>query len=75
VVKHAGASQVTISLRFAATSTELRIQDDGRGFDPSAVSVHSLGLGIMRDRAAKIGAELHIESQIGEGTAVWVRVG
>jgi len=75
VVKHAGASHVTISLRFAETTTELRVQDDGRGFDPSAVSVHSLGLGIMRDRAAKIGADLHVESQIGEGTAVCVRVG
>ncbi len=75
VVKHAGASQVTITLRFDEAATELRVQDNGRGFDPSTVSAHSLGLGIMRDRAAKIGADLHIESQIGEGTAVCVRVG
>jgi signal transduction histidine kinase len=75
VVKHAGAGQVTISLRFVESGTELRIQDNGRGFDPSAVSVHSLGLGIMHDRAAKIGADLQIESRIGEGTAVCVRVG
>jgi signal transduction histidine kinase/PAS domain-containing protein len=74
VVKHAGASQVTITLRFAEAATELRVQDDGRGFDPAAVGVHSLGLGIMRDRAAKIGADLKIESRIGEGTAVCVRV-
>jgi signal transduction histidine kinase len=75
VVKHAGASQVTISLRFDEAGTELRVADNGRGFDPATVSVHSLGLGIMRDRAAKIGAELQIESEIGKGTAVWVRVG
>jgi signal transduction histidine kinase len=74
VVKHAGASQVIITLRFDEAATELRVQDNGRGFDPSTVSIHSLGLGIMRDRAAKIGAELHIESQIGEGTAVCVKV-
>jgi signal transduction histidine kinase len=74
VVKHAGASQVTISLRFNESCTELCVQDNGRGFDPDAVSVHSLGLGIMRDRAGKIGAALHIESKIGEGTAVCVRV-
>jgi signal transduction histidine kinase/PAS domain-containing protein len=74
VVKHAGASQVTISLRFDEAITQLRVADNGRGFDPAAVSVHSLGLGIMRDRATKIGAALHIESKIGEGTAVCVRV-
>ena len=74
VAKHAGASQVIITLRFDEASTELRVQDDGRGFDPASVSVHSLGLGIMRDRAAKIGADLHIESKIGEGTAVCIRV-
>jgi signal transduction histidine kinase len=64
---------VTITLRFDEAVVELRVQDNGRGFDPAAVSVHSLGLGIMRDRAAKIGAELQIESRLGEGTAVFVR--
>jgi signal transduction histidine kinase len=66
---------VTISLRFDEAGTELRVADNGRGFDPATVSVHSLGLGIMRDRAGKIGAALHIESKIGEGTAVCIRVG
>ena len=74
VAKHAGAGQVTITLRFDEAGTALRVHDDGRGFDPAAVGVHSLGLSIMRDRAAKIGADLHIESKIGEGTAVCVQV-
>jgi signal transduction histidine kinase len=73
VVKHAGASHAVICLRFTETAVELTIQDNGRGFDPTVVSVHSLGLGIMRDRAAKIEADLQIESHIGEGTIIHAR--
>jgi len=53
---------------------ELRISDDGRGFDPSSVpSDHlGLGLGIIRERAEAIGASLDIESQPGRGTQVMV---
>ncbi len=51
---------------------ELRISDDGRGFDSQCVPPDSLGLGIMRERAVAVGAELRIESQIGHGTQVVV---
>ncbi len=51
---------------------ELSIADDGRGFDPAAVSPDSLGLDIMRERAETIGAELTIHSQIGQGTRVTI---
>jgi nitrate/nitrite-specific signal transduction histidine kinase len=81
VVKHAQASQVEVSLRGlppvagrGGGSIELRIRDDGRGFDPSSVpSDHlGLGLGIVRERAEAIGASLEIESQPGRGTQVVV---
>lgn len=74
VVKHAGASQAVISLSFLPDCVELRVVDDGRGFDPAKENPNSLGLGIMRERAAKIGADFQIESVIGEGTAVRVYV-
>jgi signal transduction histidine kinase len=50
------------------------VVDNGRGFDPTAVIIHSLGLGIMRERAAKINAGLQVESIVGEGTTISVRV-
>jgi nitrate/nitrite-specific signal transduction histidine kinase len=50
----------------------LCIQDDGCGFDPDCVPPDHLGLGIMRERAAAIGASLSITSQIGHGTEVKV---
>lgn len=74
IVKHAGATQVMINLRFLPDCVEMVVVDNGRGFDSTAVSVHSLGLGIMRERAAKINAGLQVESIIGEGTTIRVQV-
>ena len=73
ISKHAGASQVTLSLAFLPDSVNLSIQDNGRGFNPTDTPHESLGLGIMRERAQKIGADLTINSQIGEGTTVSVQ--
>jgi signal transduction histidine kinase len=78
VAKHAEASQVTVGLRCVsardeegqAQRLELRISDDGRGFDPNYARPDCLGLGIMRERAEAIGAEFKIESQVGHGTQV-----
>ena len=51
---------------------ELRVSDDGRGFDPEGIPPESLGLGIMRERAEAIGAALDVDSEIGRGTQVVV---
>jgi len=72
VAKHAGASQAMVSLRYQPERVELRVSDDGRGFDPESIPPESLGLGIMRERAEAIGAALKVESQVGQGT--WVVV-
>jgi signal transduction histidine kinase len=72
VVKHAGADRVAISLRFREDEVELTVTDNGRGFDPADVGAHSLGVGIMRERAEKIGADLTIDSQIGRGATIKV---
>ena len=51
---------------------ELVISDDGRGFDPDDVPPERMGLGIMRERAEAVGAQLGIVSQTGRGTQVTV---
>jgi len=73
VAKHAEADRATVRLHCRPEWVELDISDDGRGFTPGHVSVDNLGLGIMRERASAIGAELTIESQEGQGTQVSVR--
>jgi nitrate/nitrite-specific signal transduction histidine kinase len=50
----------------------LSIEDDGRGFDPQAIPSGHLGIGIMRERAQKIGATFQINSEPGDGTSVLV---
>ena len=72
VVKHAGASQASVSLFCGPERVELCISDDGRGFDPEDVPPESLGLGIMRERVKAIGAEIDIDSKVDHGTQVVV---
>jgi PAS domain S-box-containing protein len=72
VAKHAGASQAVVTLRSTPEQVELRIADDGRGFDPAAVPSGHLGVGIMRERAGTIGAVLQIDSHNRQGTQVLV---
>ncbi len=72
VAKHAGATRATVRLRCAGGRVELCIHDDGAGFDPEGVPPDSLGLGIMQERAEAIGADLHIESAVGQGTEISV---
>jgi signal transduction histidine kinase len=50
----------------------LRVRDDGRGFIADHVVPAQLGLSIMRERAAIIGATLLIESRLDQGTEIVV---
>jgi signal transduction histidine kinase len=50
----------------------LSIRDNGRGFDPDAVTDDKLGLGIMHERADEIGARLDVSSAPGKGTRIAV---
>jgi signal transduction histidine kinase len=64
------ASAATIAVTVAPRTVEVR--DDGVGFDPGAPGIRGrrLGLTSMEERAAAIGATLHLESAPGRGTTV-----
>ena len=68
--KHSDADQVAVTLRCGSNVVELIVRDDGRGFDVQSVPPEHLGVGIMRERAEAIGAQLRVESQIGQGTEI-----
>jgi signal transduction histidine kinase len=71
-LKHAGASYFEARLELRPDGgLALRLVDDGCGFDPKAAR-DGFGLMGMRERAARIGATLHVESQPGGQTAVVV---
>ena len=51
---------------------ELAIYNNGRGFDLAQVPAERLGLGIIRERAQAIDADLQIETSPGQGTRITV---
>ncbi len=72
VRKHAQAHRVDVRVQ-SLPRWSFSIRDDGRGFDESAVlddAQAHVGLQIMRERAAMIGASLQLRSTPGRGTTV-----
>jgi len=76
VVRHAGEDvTVTLTLQGASRGLEFSICDTGLGIDRNNLKAsHGLGLKSMAERAALVGGSLAIESLLGEGTCIRVRV-
>jgi signal transduction histidine kinase len=73
IAKHAKASQVEIELKQDGAMIELRIKDNGKGFDPKETFSGHYGLSMMRERAEAVRALLTITSQPGHGTELVIR--
>jgi signal transduction histidine kinase len=70
-LKHAAATRIDVRIACAGSVFSIVIADNGAGFDPGDESVDDgNGLGNMRARAARIGAELQIDTKPGRGTTV-----
>ncbi|MDH4051009.1 MAG: cache domain-containing protein [Rubrivivax sp.] len=66
VCKHAAASHVRMALTTDGDGLQLRIEDDGRGFDSAAMAQHprrGIGLRNMRERLAAVGGTLTVSSR------------
>lgn len=72
--RHSRATNVEVELFTDERGTELRIRDDGEGFEPSAPDGHGLGLDGMAERARLLGGELDVRSARGHGTTVALRL-
>ena len=76
VRKHAGASRVDVRVQ-RHPQWRFEVQDDGVGFDTQAgaarASLH-VGLGIVRERAQGIGAQVDVVSAPGAGTTVSIEL-
>jgi signal transduction histidine kinase len=74
-VRHGNPRRIEIRARCVHDRIELRIRDDGVGFDPDATVAHQeprLGLGLIgiRQRAHDAGGEVAIRSAPGSGTEI-----
>ena len=79
IVRHADARCVVIALESNADAVLLRVEDDGRGFDPGqashdAVELQRLGLPGIRERAELLGGHVEIESAPEKGTRLLVSI-
>ena len=75
VRRHAGASEVLISLQRNASVLRLAVKDDGCGFDMAAIRDRAgFGLQSMRERAQGLGNVLRIDSSPGSGTCITIEL-
>jgi signal transduction histidine kinase len=73
VQRHAGAEQVWLVLTAHEGSVTLLVSDDGRGL-PLSGEQTGFGLRGLRERAAQLDGELHVEPRPGGGTQVSFRL-
>ena len=72
--RHGGATHVEVDLTTSGPSAELRVRDDGEGFEPAVGESHGLGLQGMAERARLVGGELDVRSSPGAGTEITMRL-
>ncbi len=75
VVKHAHAQSVKVAIGRSGDKVQIAVEDDGVGFDISAISSHwstndGFGFFSISQRLDHLGGHLDIESQPGHGTRV-----
>ena len=73
VLKHAHASRVRMVTRHHGSYVEIRVEDDGDGFDLQSIQ-HGRGLKSQIKRAQRLGGKLRIDSSPGHGTRLSLRL-
>ena len=73
VVKHAEVERAVVTVGEVGDHVELRVHDDGRGFDPSAPGA-GFGLLGMHERIDLLGGDFDVASEAGRGTTITVRL-
>ncbi|HEY9655314.1 MAG TPA: PAS domain-containing protein, partial [Crinalium sp.] len=74
-IRHANADQIQVQLGYDRDQVCLRVRDNGQGFGVGSIpSSEGFGLLGMSERAERIGAQLTIRSQPGQGTEIIVTV-
>lgn len=78
VIRYSCAENVNVSLKHRDHTLELVIRDDGLGFDAAALQAGEPGQGFglrgMEERVRMLDGQFGLESTLGEGTRITVRI-
>lgn len=80
IVKHAQAKNINIFLKYKENTIEVKIIDNGCGFDVKGINQlpredgSGFGLSMMKERVYLLSGKLNIESVIGKGTTISVEI-
>jgi signal transduction histidine kinase len=70
-LKHAGEGEVVLKIHQEEGMVHLVVEDEGPGFDPSAeIGADHHGMRLMKERAARVGGRIELDSRPGAGTRV-----
>ncbi|MFM8393171.1 MAG: sensor histidine kinase, partial [Acidobacteriota bacterium] len=73
IVRHSGATAVGVQIRVTGSELELRVEDNGAGFNEAELAPRATGgngLVGLRHRAAELAGSVSIESRPGHGTVI-----
>jgi len=70
VVKYSGASEVLLQIKCHGRRLTVVVQDNGKGFDPGAVTQEHNGLSNMAQRMNELGGACNVASQPGQGCRI-----
>lgn len=70
ILKHSGATEVSLRLVVETGRVVFEIKDNGRGFQPTHVPTGGNGLSNMKSRLAECGGETELQTAPGQGTTI-----
>ncbi|XJZ26962.1 sensor histidine kinase [Bacillota bacterium Lsc_1132] len=73
-LKHANAKEIVVRLEITKSAVNVLVKDNGVGFDVNKKSAESFGILGMEERVELLEGVLSINSKIGAGTSVSIRV-
>ncbi|WKZ37415.1 MAG: sensor histidine kinase [Anaerolineales bacterium] len=74
IAHHAQARNVEVNLKMKDKGFSLTIQDDGQGFDPSAIPSGHYGILGIKERIRLVNGSFEIQSEKGKGTFLIITV-
>ncbi len=75
IIKHAHASEATISLTLIENTLHITVEDNGKGFSLSTLSTKTgLGLSSIEKRVEHLGGSFEIDSTPNNGTTIFIEI-